>query len=409
MKRLSFRLSSLILLCLIPCLIYARGGGKRLAIVSDVHYLSRTLVNTPEALMKHERATGRSAEDLHQVLEKVVADILHEEIGILLIPGDLTNHGERQSHLDFQKILHAIQEKGVDVFVVPGNHDVNIPANEGISKEEFAEMYAPFGYANALASDRHSLSYLYALDDSTWLLALDTNRYDEHERSSITAGRIRPGTMEWAIQHLEQAKRKGITVLGMMHHGLVEHMPFQSDLFAAYLVENWEREADRLADAGLRIVFTGHFHSNDVSKRTSPNGHVIYDVETASLAQYPFAYRIMELEGGRLDIDTRFITSIPANPRLEEDYRERMMATARRVAAGRLKSIGLPMPKELEETLVDLVARLSVIHAKGDEELDDELKKAIQTFANLLGGEADMESFSFDFPPQDNQLVIELY
>ena len=128
--------------------------------------------------------------------------------------------------------------------------------------------------------------------------ALDTNRYDEHERSSITAGRIRPGTMEGAIRHLEQAKREAITVLGMMHHGLVEHMPFQSDLFAAYLVENWEREADRLADAGLRVVFTGHFHSNDISKRTSPNGHVIYDVETASLAQYPFAYRIMELEGG---------------------------------------------------------------------------------------------------------------
>ena len=109
-------------------------------------------------------------EDLHQVLEKVVADILREEVDILLIPGDLTNHGERQSHLDFQKILHAIQEKGIDVFVVPGNHDVNIPGpTEGISKEEFAEMYAPFGYANALASDRHSLSYLYALDDSTWL------------------------------------------------------------------------------------------------------------------------------------------------------------------------------------------------------------------------------------------------
>ena len=69
--------------------------------------------------------------------------------------------------------------------------------------------------------------------------------------------------MEWAFSVLREAEAKGIIVLGMMHHGLVEHMPYQSAFFPAYLVEEWELHAELLADAGMPLIFTGHFHSND--------------------------------------------------------------------------------------------------------------------------------------------------
>ncbi|MFA5651146.1 MAG: hypothetical protein WC914_08410, partial [Proteiniphilum sp.] len=140
----------------------------------------------------------------------------------------------------------------------------------------------------------------------------------------------------------------------------------------------------------------------------SPEGHRIYDVETASLAQYPFAYRVMELRGDRLSIDTRFVTSVPGNPNLEEEYREKMEKIARQVAANRLKGLGVPMPGETLEALADVIARLSVTHARGDEQLDEEMTEAIRAFAGLLGGEADLDSFTFDFPPEDNRLVIDL-
>lgn len=391
----------------------------RLAVMSDPHYLSSKLVKEGDALTMYEESTGRRVVDLHQVLEKVLTDFLMEDVEVLLISGDLTNHGERQSHLDFREILRSLQERGMQILVIPGNHDVNIPnakayvgakpiPTEGISKEEFADIYAHFGYRNALERDEASLSYVASIDDNTWLLAFDTNRYDEHTHTPITAGRIRSETMEWALDQLDKAKEKEITVLGMMHHGLVEHMPYQSDLFSAYLVENWERDANRLAEAGLKVVFTGHFHSNDVSKHTSPTGYSIYDVETASLAQYPFAYRIIELAENKLSIDTRFVISVPNNPNLEEEYRDRMVKLARRVALGRLKGFGIRMPEETREAIVEVVAQLSVMHARGDEVLDDEMEDAIRNFAKLLGGEADLDSFAFDFPPEDNRLVIYL-
>ena len=114
------------------------------------------------------------------------------------------------------------------------------------------------------------------------------------------------------------------------------------------------------------------------------------------------------MQSGALAIETRFVTSVPNNPNLEEDYRERMMNMSRRIAMGRLKSLGIPMPDETLEVLTDVVARMSVMHAKGDEELDEEMKEAIRGFAALLGGEADFDAFEFDFPPRDNQLVIRL-
>lgn len=394
-------------------------GITRIGVVTDLHYLSPSLASEGEALDAYEEATGRRVGDLHEVLDLVLDSLMEEEIEILLVPGDLTNHGERQSHIDLKKKLLPLLEKGIRVFVIPGNHDINIPNAKAytgekpaptatISPGEFTELYAPFGYTGALERDGASLSYLAELNDTTWLLCFDTNRYDEHTTVPITGGRLRPETLEWALRLLGKAKAGGITVLGMMHHGLVEHMPYQSAFFPQYLVEEWESTADKLANAGLTVVFTGHFHANDVTRRISPEGHRIYDVETASLAQYPFAYRVMELRGDRLSIDTRFVTSVPGNPNLEEEYREKMEKIARRVAVNRLKGLDIPMPGKTLEALADVIARLSVTHARGDEQLDEEMTEAIRAFAGLLGGEADLDSFTFDFPPEDNRLVIDL-
>lgn len=396
-----------------------KGASTKIGLMTDLHFLSSSLVEEGEALAAYERASGRSVNDLHEVLDRVLTDLLKEGVEVLLVTGDLTNHGERKSHLDLSEKLALLKEGGMRVLVIPGNHDVNIPnarayigeaafAVPTVSAEEFAKIYAPFGYGDALSRDEVSLSYLSAINDTTWLLAFDSNRYDEHTDRPITAGRIRPQTMEWALNILEEAREDNLTVLGMMHHGLVEHVPYQSAFFSDYLVEEWERQADKLADAGLEVIFTGHFHSNDISLRISPAGNRIYDVETASLAQYPFAYRIMELKEGQLSIDSRFVASIPGNPDLKADYRERMKTIARRVARGRIEGMGLPMPEKTLDALVDLIARMSVMHARGDERLDEGMKEAIEDFAVLLGGEADMELFMFDFPPEDNRLVIDL-
>ena len=414
-----------LLLFLLICTLSVKAAAPvspdslKVAVISDVHYLSPKLTGEGEAITLLERATGRNMNEQYAVISQVIADLLRESPNLLLVTGDLTHHGEHQSHLDFIQLLHPLQKAGTRILVIPGNHDVNIPNArsylgaqaspvESVSADEFARMYGSFGYDEALRRDISSLSYLAEINEKTWMLCIDSNRHDENTTTSINAGRIRPETMKWALHILQEAKEKSIVVLGMMHHGLVEHMPYQRTFFANYLVEEWQQQADKLSDAGLHVIFTGHFHANDISLHTSPAGNGIYDVETASLAQYPFAYRIMQLKEKELSIDTRFVTSIPGNTDFEEDGRLRLEEITRRVAQSKLEKSEMPVSEEMKTMLIDLIVQLNLLHVRGDEKADEEMQSAIRLFASMMGTETDMESFAFDFPPADNRVVIGL-
>lgn len=392
---------------------------KKIAVISDVHYLSPQLIEKGVALTYFENATGRNTKENHAVLQEVLLNLEHDAPHVLLITGDLTNHGERQSHLDFIKLLKPIQDAGTQIFVIPGNHDVHIPDAkaykgesqypvEGISSHDFIQLYRDHGYNNTLNRDNSSLSYLAELDAKLWLLAIDSNRHQEYNASSISAGRILPETLEWALKILREANEKGITVVGMMHHGLVEHMPFQESFFPNYIVEDWKKVASRLADAGLRIIFTGHFHANDITLFTSPAGNMIYDVETASMVQYPFAYRLMELEGDKISIDTRYVTSIPGNNNLEDTARKRLEMVTSRMAKNKLNASGLPIPEMMKNNLHELIVELYLVHVRGDEVLNENLQEMIKHFAEMMGVEAESESFAFDFPPEDNKVILSI-
>lgn len=413
------KLMGFIILFLILGCSNANSDSIRIAVISDIHFLSHSLVDGGAAANAFEMSIGRNTDDLHNVLDKVLGNLLEKNIDVLLISGDLSNHGEKQSHLDLIEKLRILQENNVEVFVIPGNHDVNIPDSkayigdkaisvESISSKEFTELYESFGYGNAIMRDDSTLSYLAEIDENTWLLAIDTNKFDEYTTSSITSGRIKPETLEWALKVLELAKLKNITVLGIMHHGLVEHMPYQNAFFPNYLIENWQDVSDKLADAGLKVVFTGHFHSNDVTLRTTVKGNTIYDVQTASLSQYPFAYRVMELSDSELFIDSYFISSIPSNINLETEYRQKLESITYRVAYNRIKNLGITMPEKMVEALTNVIVRLNLAHVRGDEKPDPEMMMSIRVFAALLGNEIEIEDYSFDFPPADNKLVIEL-
>ncbi len=389
----------------------------KIAVITDIHYLSPQLAEAGKALSGFEEATGRKITDLHEVLNVVLTHLGKEAPHVLLVAGDITNHGERRSHLGFIELLAPLQKSGTRIFVIPGNHDVNISdANaykgetrkpvEGITAGEFVRLYGAFGYDDALQRDSASLSYLAELDEKIWLLAIDSNQHQD-QSTSVSAGRILPETMEWALRILREAKEKGITVLGMMHHGLVEHMPYQESFFPDYLVNDWRTQAGRLADAGLGIIFTGHFHANDISLFTSPAGNKIYDVETASLAQYPFAYRIMLLQHGRLSVNTHFVTSIPGNTEFESESRRRLEAITRRTARNRLNNIsGLPFPDEIREHLTEMIVQLNLMHVRGDEANNPRLQQSIALFEALMGAEAETDSLVFDFPPVDNNVIL---
>lgn len=416
MNRIGYFVFGVVLQFMLMSCAYANGDTLRIATISDVHYLSSELVGEGKAYDSYKQSLGRDVDELHSALDVALDNIKKKKVDILLVTGDMTNHGEKQSHLDFIDKLKELKQSGIRSFVIPGNHDINIPdaksylgdfaeSVENISSDEFAELYAEFGYGNALSRDKVSLSYLAELDEHTWLLAFDTNRYDEYETSSISAGRIKSETMRWALDIMEKGKQEGKRVLAMMHHGLIEHMPYQSVLFADYLVEDWAVMADRLAASGLEVVFTGHFHSNDVVSRKDNSGNVIYDVETASLAQYPFGYRVMNLTDTELAINTYFVGSLPSNKDFGVQYKQKLEDRTRALIKTKLDGYGPLLPEEVKSSLVEMLTKLSVSHVEGDEKPNPILVRAIKSFASQLGTSVD-DDYSLDFPPSDSNLII---
>lgn len=395
-------------------------GTIKIAVISDIHFLSDQLIDEDEAYQAYVQATGRNVGELHLIFDHVIDEIIKEKPDVLFIAGDLTNHGELQSHIDLIKKLEKIKNAGISVFVIPGNHDINIPDSKAytgqkstpvssISKDEFAKLYDSFGFGTAALRDENSLSYCAAIDQNHWLLAFDTNRYAEHTTSSITGGRILSETLNWALEILYQAEKKGITVLGMMHHGLVEHMPYQSAFFSDYLIDDWEKQATVLSDAGLKVVFTGHFHANDITQFISADGSSLYDIETGSLAQYPFPYRILNLYGNELSVTSHFVDKTAKLTDIQNKYRKKLEKISHRMIASKIKNLNIPISEEVKQPLIDLLVKMSLLHVAGDEQMDDEVLHLVENFAKATGDDDfDAKNFSLDFYPSDNNLTIVL-
>lgn len=391
----------------------------KMGVIGDPHYLSEQLMDNGDAVKAYVDMSGKDIRDVPLVLDQVLSHYLESDIEVLLIPGDITKDGEKQSHLDFQKKLQPLKDKGVKVYVIPGNHDINIPHPvgykgkstykvESVTPKEFAEIYADCGYGEALMRDSASLSYVAALDKYTWLVAVDVCRYQEYTSSTISGGRLLPETEKWVTEVLNQAKAKNIRVIGMMHHGLVEHIAFQAYFFKDYLVDDWGRLASLFADLGMKAVFTGHFHANDITMHRSSAGNEIYDIETGSLSAYAFPYRFVELNETGMDITTENVSSIEGKPNLREDNRKVMEERARHLALEKINAKGMHFPEKTLQLMANLVGRIFVQHLEGDEVVDDAMKESINQLVNEIGSPMPVSpnNLELDFFPADNNVKI---
>jgi len=406
-----------LLLFLLLSVVCKASEPLRIGVITDTHYLSEKLMVNGPALQQYIKASGKNIAVTPAVLDKVLDDYLNSDIQILFVCGDITKDGEKQSHLDFIEKLKPLQANGVKIYVIPGNHDINMPNSVGykgnekykvanITPDEFVDIYAGCGYKDAIRRDEASLSYVASLDDNTWLLAIDAGRYKEYKTSSVSGGKIQKSTENWILDVLKEAKSKNIQVVGMMHWGLTEHIMSQSVFFKDYLVDDWERLANLFADNGLKVIFTGHFHSNDISLFTSDKGNKIYDIETGTLSSYPFAYRFVELYHDKIDITTRNITGVYENPNLAEEDKARMSVLSKQMALQKLKGVGYDLPEDVSKQFADILSRIFILHLYGDEKTDSELVSSMKILSKIMDSPMDIGEMELDFPPADNNVEI---
>lgn len=95
-----------------------------------------------------------------------------------------------------------------------------------------------------------------------------------------------------------------------MHHSALEHYAGQKALFSEYVVDDYQTVSQAFARYGMKVVFTGHYHAQDIVKAGLAQG-TLFDIETGSLVTYPSPYRVMDLAGnGVLTVNSYQVTSI---------------------------------------------------------------------------------------------------
>ena len=291
----------------------------RFAVISDPHIaLPHTVWDSPNRLHLVEV----SIPALEQILEQLES----LEIDFLLMPGDLTQHGEPDNH---HWLADRLARLPFPTYVIPGNHDfpARTFAGSKISQDEFISIYRNFGY-----QDSGNLPYYHRkIFPGIRLIGLNSNQLSADGR--WIEGRIDASQMEWLDHQLEQYKRdySDDLLLVIVHHNMAEHIPNQSThpLGQRYILPNVNQLQKKLWEGGVKCILTGHLHIQDITETAAAPG--LYAITTGSLVAYPHPYRILnlydvetgqgELGKGRqqrwLEVESHRVKSLPGWPDLE--------------------------------------------------------------------------------------------
>lgn len=393
-------------------------------VISDPHFYDTGLGIEGEAFQTYLDNDRK----LLVLSDEIVGTAIKEMAGLpadfVLVCGDLTKDGEMVCHRKMAAHLNLLRDAGKKVFVVPGNHDVTNPAAvrflgtatepvPAAGPDEFREIYRECGYSRALARDADSLSYVAEPVDGLWLLALDSCRWKENTpgHHPITGGAFSKESLAWIERQLIAAKQSQKAVMVAMHHGIMEHYPANERFYDEYMVRDHQRFTELLAAYRVPLVFTGHFHAQDITLKRI-GGRAVFDVETGSLVTAPCPYRKVELRRGyRARITSTAIREIPSMGdgfgEYAEDY---VFRGTEKIAGTALAKYGVAPD---QATLVNhQIAAAYTAHLKGDEAMPRKplntdgfgpwLRLVSWTREDLIHG------WWTDLPPRDNNLVLRL-
>ncbi|MBR6567582.1 MAG: metallophosphoesterase [Clostridia bacterium] len=230
-------------------------------------------------------------------------EIAKNDSEILLIPGDLVDHGSIKEHETFSALLADFEKtSGKRVYVVPGNHDYY--GTDKITPEDFATFYKEFGYnESTTVRDTNSASYTVDLNDEYRLLAVDSCKPGDGV-SGIGEER-----KAWIEEQAKKAEKDGKKVISMMHHNMLDHFIFGEMIHPGAFVDSEIGLPELYAQYDIRFNLTGHTHSHDIKAYTGSNGVTIYDILTSSLNLYPLPYRNITF-GKEVKIETEIIETV---------------------------------------------------------------------------------------------------
>ncbi len=395
----------------------------KIALIGGLSYLDPSLMVdclNPESDFMQVLSTENVTEELCKpIVDQALFQITDEKPDILLITGLLSYKGEKISHEVVAEILKNISKKGIKVFVIPGNVDINNSAAKAyqgngssptptVTEEEFEKLYEDFGFKDAISRDPNSMSYLTEAFNKLWILGIDARVYPVKSR-----GLIKPETMNWIKYWLDIANKRNITVLALCQNEVTEPWAEAAIWGPAYVIQDHENAENELTDAGLRIIFGAY--ANDITMY-SKEGNALHNICAECLPSPPHSYRMITMDPNFMKIETRYITDIDATipggvSLLDYSNARYLERISNRLTPMFVKPpFNVPRGDVLTPGTADYYglyfAKALLAFYTGDEQIPPEQEEVLREWPELT--RHIIKNIYTDLPPEDVQLTIDL-
>ena len=286
--------------------VSAQDAEIKVIVANDLHYDAKTVNlqkvpkrNSVSADYAHASTSLQHGDASYAIIKAFLEKAAASDADALFLPGDFSNDGTVAENEYIADLLRKFEANtGKKIYVVPGNHDLF-----KTDYKQFAEIFDDFGYGEAIAKDSASASYAAELDGNYRLLAIDTT---DHGGSvhGINASRA-----EWIKTQAEKAKAEGKKTIVIMHHNLIEHFIFSNTIRDSAVINDDYPLADIFAANGIKYVFSGHTHDQDIAAYTAADGSVVYEAVTGALNVYPCPYRVVTF-GESVELNAEIVDKI---------------------------------------------------------------------------------------------------
>lgn len=274
--------------------VYAPMEPVTLAVAADPHFIAPTLTDNGESFTQViTSADGKVMRYSAELMEAFFSQIAAEKPDCLILAGDLTFNGARESHKAFAAYCARLEAAGVPVLVLPGNHDLSCPQAarfhgsdfdyvESLDAEGFRALYGPYGYDEALSADEHSLSYVCALRPGLRLLLIDSNTDSQYDT-------IPAASFDWIESQLQAAAAAGDRVVSVTHQTVLQQNP---RYFNGFVITNRERLQSLYRKYHVAVNLSGHMHVQHWKR-----GAGLTEIVTGALSIQPCQFGVLRLTG----------------------------------------------------------------------------------------------------------------
>jgi len=376
-KNLCILLAALLLAGMGCTAARAESGNEEvhILIATDLHYISPEICDFGSYFTHMmDSADSKLTHYCEELTEAFLDEVIADKPAALLLTGDLSFNGARESHAALAEKLRHVEAAGVPVLVLTGNHDVynrNAACFKGESftrltpctSDDFRAVYRDFGLGEALSVDDDSLSYVYPLSDSIWVLMMDFNT--AHHFCGVSKE-----TLRWTEEQLAKAKREGKTLLVAGHQNLFTHSAFVS----GYVIDGADELASLLRAYEIPLFLSGHLHIQHWRAEDA-----LTEIATSALSVYPCQYGVLRIGEDSLRYETRQV-DVPAWAAAQEKddpvlldfpaYAAQVMDVhTGRETEGELKALGFTEQERAE--MIAYARELNKAYFSGDLRLAD--------------------------------------